>query len=140
MKKEAKPKKKKTLTLRKRESAFKKEKALEGLCRKCGLCCHVKIGLSDGTYVIHPSVVCKHLRHDNTCSVYETRLSSDSLICFSRKEMIQKDYILPEGCPYTRQRTDYKPARTVTQQEFDEIIAREIDLGNFNVLLAERVF
>ena len=140
MKTVSKSKKRKTLATRKKEAFLKKNASLEKLCRKCGLCCHIKVGLTDGTYVIHPTATCKYLRDDNTCAVYETRLSSDSLICFSREEMIQKDYILPEGCPYTHQRSGYRPARVVSQKEYDEIIEKELESGNYNVLLVNRVF
>jgi uncharacterized cysteine cluster protein YcgN (CxxCxxCC family) len=134
MKTVSRSKKKKTFAARKQEAS------LEKLCRKCGLCCHIKVGLTDGTYIVHPSATCKYLKQDNTCSVYETRLSSDSVICFTREEMIQKDFILPEGCPYTHQRSGYRPARIVSQREYDEIVEKELQLGNYNVLLVNRVF
>ena len=54
--------------------------------------------------------------------------------------MINTDYLLPEGCPYTRLRPGYRSARIVTQAEFDDIVAHEIEVGNYNVLLADRVF
>ena len=48
--------------------------------------------------------------------------------------------MLPEGCPYTKLRQGYRAARIVTQAEFDEIIAHEIEAGNYNILLAERAY
>jgi uncharacterized cysteine cluster protein YcgN (CxxCxxCC family) len=135
------PKKKKTFAQLKKEAARKKEEQeFESLCRRCGLCCHIKIGLSDGTYVVHPEKTCKYLTGDNLCSVYRDRSRSDSVICFNRDEMMRKDYILPEGCPYTALRPGYKPARIVTRAEFDEIILKELESGNYNVLLADRVY
>jgi uncharacterized cysteine cluster protein YcgN (CxxCxxCC family) len=134
-------KRKKTFSQLKKESLEKKrEKEFESLCRRCGLCCHIKIGLSDGTYVIHPTITCKYLTEDNLCSIYNDRLHSDSAICFNREEMINKDYLLPEGCPYTKLRPGYKTARIVTQAEFDDIVNRELEAGNYNVLLANRAF
>lgn len=118
----------------------KKAREAELLCRQCGLCCHVKVGLSDGRYVVHPFVTCKYLNSDNTCSVYETRFTIGDRLCFTREEMIKKDYILPEGCPYTEFREGYRTASVVTKEEFDEIVLREIENGNYNVLLANRVF
>jgi uncharacterized protein len=135
------PKIKKTLTQRKKEAFLRgQEITLESLCRKCGLCCHVKVGLSDGSYVLHPFVTCKYLSVDNRCTVYEKRFLCDSKICFTREEMIRKDFLLPEGCPYTTLRHGYKPARIVTPAEFDEIVAHELEVGNYNILLAERAF
>lgn len=119
----------------------KQEKELESLCRRCGACCHVKVGLSDGNYIVHPNVACKYLTTDNLCSVYHRKyIAVESKICFTREEMINKDYILVEGCPYLKLRPGYKPARLVTQAEFDSIIVKELESGNYNILLANRVF
>ena len=135
------PKKRKTFTEKRKEAKQKKkETELESLCRICGLCCHVKVGLSDGSYVLHPFVTCKYLSVDNRCTVYKKRFLCDSKICFTREEMIRKDFLLPEGCPYTALRRGYKPARLVTPAEFDEIVAHELEVGNYNILLAERAF
>ena len=75
------------------------------------------------------------------CSVYEKRLLLDnSKLCFTREEMIQRDYVLVEGCPYTKLRQGYKASKLVTQKEFEEIVEKELELGNYNILLADRVF
>ncbi len=133
------PKIKKTLTQKKRDALIKKQDdELEALCRRCGLCCHITVGLSDGTYVLHPFITCKYLSADNLCTVYEKRFLCESNICFTREEMIRRDFILPEGCPYTALRKGYKPARIVTQAEFDEIVVHELEVGNYNILLANR--
>jgi len=134
-------KKKETLTEKKKKAILKKkEQELESLCRHCGLCCHIKVGLADGSYVVHPTRTCKYLTDENRCAVYETRFSCDSIVCFTREEMLRKDYLLPEGCPYTALRRGYKPARVVNQDEFDNILLRELEIGNYNVLLVNRVF
>ena len=133
------PKKRKSFTERRKEALRKKkETELESLCRRCGLCCHVKVGLSDGSYVLHPSVTCKYLTPDNLCSIYENRLMYDDKICFTREEMVNRDHLLPEGCPYSTLRQGYKSARVVSRAEFDEIVVRELEVGNYNILLAER--
>jgi len=132
--------KRKTLIELKKIALSKREKELESLCRKCGLCCHITVGLSDGTYVIHPTAVCKYLNEDNLCANYHERHNDKSVICFTREEMIEKDYTLPEGCPYTKMRAGYKAARIVTQKEFDEIIGRELESGNYNILLLNRIY
>ena len=129
------------MTQRKKEACLRKqEDDIEALCRRCGLCCHVKVGLSDGSYVVHPFITCKYLSADNQCTVYEQRFSCDSAICFSREEMINRDFLLPEGCPYTGLRIGYKPARIVTRAEFDDIVVQELEVGNYNILLADRAF
>ena len=130
-------KKKKTFAELKKAAATRKE---ESLCRRCGLCCHIKVGLSDGTYVLHPTATCKYLTPDNLCSIYGSRLKGEDVICFSREEMIEVDYRLPEGCPYTKMRPGYRPARIVSQEEFDRIVEKELEAGNYNILLANRVF
>jgi uncharacterized protein len=133
-------KKKKSFSELKKETLLKKkDKEMETLCKKCGLCCYVKVGLSDGNYVLHPAMPCKYLNNDNTCAVYDKRFKCD-VKCFTREEIINKDYLLPEGCPYTELREGYKPAKVVTQAEFDDIILKEIELGNYNVLLVNRIF
>jgi len=59
-------KRKKTFSQLKKESIEKKrEKEFESLCRRCGACCHVKIGLSDRSYIVHPHVVCQYLTADD---------------------------------------------------------------------------
>jgi uncharacterized cysteine cluster protein YcgN (CxxCxxCC family) len=135
------PKKRKSFTEKRKEAIQqKRDTELEFLCRKCGLCCHVKVGLSDGSYVLHPFVTCKYLSVDNQCSVYEDRFMCDAKICFTRDEMVNRDFLLPEGCPYTKLRQGYKPARIVSQAEFDDIVVHELEEGNYNILLAERAF
>lgn len=134
-------KKKKTFSEKKRAVILKqKELDLEALCKKCGICCHIKIGLADGSYVVHPTQTCKYLTDDNRCAVYYKRFKCDANICFTRQEMIDKDYLLPEGCPYITLRPGYKPARVVTNSEFDDIMVKELEIGNFNILLVNRVF
>jgi len=135
-----KPKKKRTFAEQKKAAAVKKDEAFEALCLKCGMCCHIKIGLMDGTYVMHPTITCKYLTSDNQCSHYQDRSKDETVICINREEMVQKDYILPEGCPYTKLRPGYKPARVVTQDEFDEILKKELEAGNYNILLANRLY
>ncbi len=136
------PKKiKKTFTQRKKEASIKKQETdLEALCRQCGLCCHIKVGLSDGTYVLHPFITCQYLSADNLCTVYEKRFLCDSKICFTREEMIGRDFILPEGCPYTKLREGYRPARIVSPAEYDDIVLHELEAGNYNILLVNSAF
>ena len=112
---------------------------LESLCRKCGLCCHLKIGLLDGTFVIHPYVTCKYLTTDNTCEVYSNRAEAiERKICFTGDDIINKDYIVVEGCPYAELRPGYKAVRRVTAEEFNRITLDEMLKGNFNLMkLAE---
>jgi uncharacterized protein len=131
-------KKKSFAALQKEALLKKKDQELETLCKKCGLCCHVKVGLLDGNYVVHPTVPCKYLNTDKTCDVYDKRFTCD-VKCFTREEMINKDYLLPEDCPYTKLREGYKPAKVVAQAEFDDIILKEIESGNYNVLLVNRI-
>jgi uncharacterized cysteine cluster protein YcgN (CxxCxxCC family) len=133
-------KRKKTLLELKTIALSKKEKELESLCKKCGLCCHIRVGLSDGTYIVHPTAICKYLNEDNLCTNYHDRHNDKSVICFSREEMINKNYTLPEGCPYTKIKVGYKAARIVTQEEFDEIVNKELELGNYNILLFNRIY
>lgn len=134
-------KRQKTFSEKKMAAMLKhKERELEALCKKCGICCHIKIGLADGSYVVHPAQTCKYLTDDNRCVVYDKRFKCDANICFTRQEMIDKDYLLPEGCPYTKLRPGYKPARVVTHSEFDDIMVKELEIGNYNILLVNRVF
>jgi uncharacterized cysteine cluster protein YcgN (CxxCxxCC family) len=133
-------KKKTTLLERKKKALLEKEKELESMCRKCGWCCHIRIRLSDGSCVVHPTATCKYLGIDNKCMNYHGRHDDPSVVCFNRDEMIRRDYILPEDCPYTKLRIGYKGARKVTQEEFDEIVDRELELGNYNILLVDRIY
>jgi uncharacterized cysteine cluster protein YcgN (CxxCxxCC family) len=133
-------KKKKTLIELKKAAKLKKEEELESLCRKCGLCCHVKMKLADGICIIHPYEVCKYLSIDNKCMVYNKRFTLSDYKCPPREEIINKDYILPEGCPYTKFRQGYKPAKVVTYAEFEDIIVKELELENWNILLSNRFF
>jgi uncharacterized cysteine cluster protein YcgN (CxxCxxCC family) len=127
--------------LKKKAVLRKQEKELEALCRRCGACCHVKVGLSDGRYIVHPYVGCKYLTADNLCTVYDRRsMAIKDKICFTREDMIKKDYILAEGCPYLKLRPGYKPSILVTPDEFESIIEKELESGNYNIFLANRAF
>ncbi|MEW6586211.1 MAG: hypothetical protein AB1442_11455 [Nitrospirota bacterium] len=108
---------------------------LESLCTRCGLCCHLKIGLLDGSFVVHPFIVCKHLTEDNLCGIYDERTEAmEQNYCFKLEDMIKKDYILAEGCPYIRLRQDYKAAKVVSEDDFHNMTLEEILKGNFNLL------
>lgn len=109
------------------------ETDLESLCKQCGLCCHIKAGLRDGTFVVHPTVVCKFQNADGTCAIYAERFALNP-DCKSLREMIAQDYVLPEGCPYTLLRPGYKGAKVVSGDEFDKITLEEILQGNFNIV------
>ena len=39
--------------------------------------------------------------------------------------MIAKDYVLPPHCPYSKMRSDYKPAKMVSEDELEYLIAVE---------------
>ncbi len=94
--------------------------SMELLCRRCGLCCHLKVRVGNDEFVIHPEEGCRFLGSDGLCQVYQNRFEKCST-CLSREKMIAKDYVLPEGCPYTKLRTDYKAAKVVTPEEFDRL-------------------
>jgi hypothetical protein len=74
---------------------------------------------------------------DGLCGIYKKRFKMNPSGCFTRNEMITKDFLLPEGCPYTRLRKGYKPARVVSEKEFMSIMITEELLGNKNILLVE---
>jgi uncharacterized cysteine cluster protein YcgN (CxxCxxCC family) len=108
---------------------------LESLCKQCGLCCHLKIGLLDGTFVIHPNIVCKYLSKDNLCEVYDKRAELIKLkICHTGEDLINQDYILVEGCPYTELRPGYRAVKVVSEDEFNSITLDEILKGNYNLM------
>jgi uncharacterized cysteine cluster protein YcgN (CxxCxxCC family) len=107
---------------------------LESLCRKCGLCCHAKTILHDGTYIIHPTLICKFLdEKSNTCVIYSKRFTINPN-CPNIQQVLEQDYILPEDCPYTHLRAGYKGAKIVSIDEFNEITLEEILKGNQNLL------
>ena len=133
--------KKKTFKAKKEDNILKeRERALESLCRKSGLCCHIKVGLTDGGYVIHPTLACQYLKSNNLCAVYDKRYMYDAKLCFTREEIFDRDYMLPEGWPYTKFRQGYIPARIVTMAEYETIIVQELERDNYNILLTERIF
>ena len=101
-----------------------KEAILEAMCNQCGLCCHTKVALSTGEMIIHPTDTCEFLTEDNKCSVYEKRFEVCEG-CLNREQMIERDFVLPDSCPYSRIRPDYKTARVVTIDEFNNICAIE---------------
>lgn len=99
------------------------EAEMELLCKRCGLCCHTKVWLLDGSgCLIHPSKKCEFLGDDNLCTVYHERFEKASH-CLTREEMIAKDYVIPDSCPYSKIRPGYKPAKVVTQDELDYLLA-----------------
>lgn len=110
--------------------AVSREAELELLCSQCGLCCHLKVPLVDGSFGIHPTDTCEFLGEDNRCTVYENRFEKCST-CLTRDQMVAKDYILPEGCPYTRLREGYKASRVLTEEELEYELALHDFLSAF---------
>jgi len=104
----------------------------ESLCRKCGLCCHIKVKLLDGTVIIHPTATCKFQDANGICSIYKKRFAINPA-CPPLEKILHKDYILPEGCPYTKLRPGYKAARVVTLEEFNRITLEDLLQGNCNL-------
>ncbi len=109
------------------------ETDFESLCNQCGLCCHAKLSLLDGTAVIHPHVTCRYQNSDGICTIYDERLKINP-ICNQLKSLMDQDYILPEGCPFTNLRPGYKVAKVVSEEEFNNITIEEILKGNFNLV------
>jgi uncharacterized cysteine cluster protein YcgN (CxxCxxCC family) len=105
----------------------------ESLCRQCGLCCHAKIVLLDGTSIIHPGVTCKYQNANGICTIYNERLKINPK-CNSLKQLMDSDGILPEGCPFTNLRAGYKAAKVVTVEEFNSITLKDLLKGNYNLV------
>jgi uncharacterized cysteine cluster protein YcgN (CxxCxxCC family) len=92
-----------------------------------------KIGLLDGTAVIHPTIKCKYQNSDGVCTIYNERFKINPN-CNALKLLMDRDYILPEECPFTNLRPGYKAARVVSEEEFNSITKEEILKGNFNLI------
>lgn len=104
---------------------------LESLCRQCGLCCHTKARLSDGSCVIHPTETCQYLGEDNKCTIYHERFKINP-DCLALDKILAKDYVVPEGCPYAELKPGYKASRVVSPEEFNRILAYEELIQSLN--------
>jgi uncharacterized cysteine cluster protein YcgN (CxxCxxCC family) len=106
----------------------------ESLCTQCGLCCHAKIGLLDGTSLIHPRVICKYQNEKSgICIIYNERFKINPK-CNSLKQIMERDGILPEGCPFIKLRPGYKVARVVSEGEFNRLTLEDLLKGNYNLV------
>ncbi|MDR0859509.1 MAG: hypothetical protein LBO09_00575 [Candidatus Peribacteria bacterium] len=95
----------------------------ENLCKRCGKCCHIKHRVGKVT-IIDPELVCPHLRSDNSCDIYEHRLSSE---CLSVQEVLQKGIsgIIPESCAYAHLNPAYRFAIDApTMEEFWQVVVK----------------
>jgi len=90
------------------------EAAREGLCRKCGECCHVKIEV-EGWVVITP-YVCPHLDPETRlCAIYERRHELNPL-CTSPEAGILEGF-WPGTCAYAKAVPGYVGPRKATPEE-----------------------
>lgn len=108
---------------------MEQETEFESLCRKCGLCCHIKVGLLDGTVLVHPTATCKFQDVHGTCSIYGERFTINPA-CRPLEQILDQEYVLPEGCPYTHLRPGYKTAKVVTLEEFNRITLEDLLQGS----------
>jgi hypothetical protein len=94
----------------------------ENLCKRCGRCCHIKYRVGKEV-IIDPEIVCKHLQEDNSCAIYDCRLSTH---CVSIVEVLQKyDGLVPATCGYLQGNTRYRPALSPeTMEEFWELVVK----------------
>ncbi len=84
------------------------EKYPEGLCRKCGLCCHAKIIVGDEVFIMDE--YCPYLDPmTNLCTVYPDRHEVNPQ-CLTVKEGIRAR-AFPADCPYVSGVPNYRPPK-----------------------------
>lgn len=101
----------------------------EELCRRCGLCCRVKL-LIDDELVATP-FVCPHLdRETRLCTIYERRFELNPF-CVSAVDGVEAR-IFPADCPYVRGAAGYRGPREATPEEIAAhahvCVASQVDL------------
>jgi len=85
--------------------ADKKIREWEGLCRKCGRCCHEKIAFEGAIY--YTGIPCEYLdKNTNLCQVYAVReIKRPGCVRLNRTNVAQG--FLPADCPYVNGKVDY---------------------------------
>lgn len=78
----------------------------EGLCKKCGKCCHKKYNLVVFA-LADPEYVCRHLNDDNSCEIYQKRLKLQN--CHHISEAIKMTRLAPPDCGYIHMNPNHQP-------------------------------
>lgn len=101
---------------------IKERFADEGLCRRCGICCHSSIRIKD-KMVLLKDLPCKYLiiREDEKtfCSVYNIKELTGWCHRIS-PESVRKQ-LFPSDCPYVEGISHYKGKIDLPKEEFEEI-------------------
>ncbi len=85
----------------------------EGLCERCGLCCHLSLRLGKMN-VVFEELPCRFL--DKTgCRIYERRLRTGFCFEVNRKNVERGLY--PESCVYVRGLVGYRGKRLLAGKE-----------------------
>ena len=71
----------------------------EGICRRCGGCCHEKEVEADGR-VRYLDLPCPQLTAGDLCHVYERRFEVESACNLVTPALIREGIVLPPGCAY----------------------------------------
>ena len=94
------------------------EKEWEKICQRCGQCCHNKIMVKN-IVIVNPMKTCEYLK-DNRCSIYKDRLRQKN--CWHIRQALEKDFMLPNSCPYTKFKPAYKGFDMPDKETFDNWI------------------
>lgn len=93
----------------------------ENLCKRCGKCCYIKYYLVLYS-VADPERVCIYLNEDNTCSIYDKRLTSHCN-CMALEDAIEKSGLLPADCGYFYLNPEHTPLIMPTSiEEFWKLV------------------
>lgn len=79
----------------------------EAMCHRCAKCCHAKYDLFV-FFLADPLYVCKYLTNENSCEIYQQRLSKDDCSCISLREAVTKTGLLPKDCAYIHLNLNHK--------------------------------
>lgn len=93
---------------------------LEGLCRRCGLCCHEKVRF--GERVVITDIPCPYLDPEtNACRVYSERLVRQPR-CSTAADSVRANS-LPDDCPYVGGNAAYLAPHLLTEHpEYEQAV------------------
>lgn len=73
----------------------------EGICRRCGKCCLIKLEDEDTGQICYTNVVCRYFDEEKcACSIYDKRCEIVPECLKLNKENVQNISWMPQSCAY----------------------------------------
>ena len=106
-------------------------KEWDALCKKCGLCCLIKLSSGFKNVTLYTDFCCEHLNcSTKACKIYKKRIEAEKGNCRKANlDIVLNNELLPASCAYVEYvfgaakypaKVDFSRIQPIKDKEFDE--------------------